>query len=496
MRIKTLRVHDFKRIRDVAIDTDRAIVVLAGKNGAGKSSALDAITAALTGGRAIPEEPIRRGAESGEIEVVIDDVTVKRTFTRKEDGTFGGTLRITTADGMRPGAPQAWLDARIGDLSCDPLAFLAAHPDKQAERLRKIAGVDTSALDAKRKAAYDIRTEIGRDGAREGAALEKMPPIAEAPAGPVAAALVEPEPVAEPAIMEPALLSAAEIIAEIEAATATERAAAEARRIADAAAGKHAAADAAAGAAEARVAELRDLIAAAESVLSDARTTSDGAAAKADAADTAAARAAAAVVDSAPARAKLAGIEAANAAAREAAGKANAAARATATEARAEAARVAAAANRDAQRIADETNAKVRANAARAQQAAKVKELRAAYSAKTAEIEGIDTERTAMLAAATFPVAGLGFGNDGGITFGGFPLAQASGADRVRVAMGIALAANPTIRVVLIRDAALLDDDSMALVAALADEAGAQVWLERVRTDDTGAVIVTDGAVA
>lgn len=51
------------------------------------------------------------------------------------------------------------------------------------------------------------------------------------------------------------------------------------------------------------------------------------------------------------------------------------------------------------------------------------------------------------------------------------------------------------IRIALIRDASLLDGDSMQLVGDLAAEMGAQVWLERVGDADDGAVIIRDGGV-
>jgi hypothetical protein len=62
--------------------------------------------------------------------------------------------------------------------------------------------------------------------------------------------------------------------------------------------------------------------------------------------------------------------------------------------------------------------------------------------------------------------------------------------------MAVALAMNPKLRIVLVRDASLLDSDNMAIIAEMAEAAGAQVWLERVGTADAGAVIIEDGEVA
>jgi len=112
----------------------------------------------------------------------------------------------------------------------------------------------------------------------------------------------------------------------------------------------------------------------------------------------------------------------------------------------------------------------------------------------TAQIEAVDAEQRQALAAITYPVPGLALGENGP-TFDGVPLDQASGAQRIRISVAIGLALNPRLKVLLVRDASLLDDKSLAMVAEMAGSAGAQVWLERVGTGDPGAVIISDGQV-
>lgn len=494
MRITSLFVRNFKRIKSLKIDADRGIIILGGKNGAGKSSVLDALTTALMGGAAIPVDPIRHGAESGEVEVTIDGFTVKRTFTRNKEGKLGGTLTIRTADGMSPSSPQAWLNAKIGDLSCDPLAFMSATPEKQAERLRKITGVDVSALDARRKAAYDARAELGRDGKREAAALDLMPIYPDAPKEPVQPEYVQAT-LIEPVLVEAEQVSAAALLPEIAAAEATERAVLQAEQVLATQDRGIESAERAANAASMRVQELIRQLEAAQFESSEAdRRLSEARATRAPWAE-ALENARAAVVPSAPLKARIATIEAENKAARDRAAEANAAERRRVADVNAEAQRVAQVANQIARAGADEANSKFIAMGRRKTKEEEVAGLRADYAKKTAEIEAIDAEKAAMLAAATFPVPGLSFGADGGVTFQGVPLAQASGAERIRVSMAVALAANPQVRVVLIRDASLLDEDSMADVVALAEAANAQVWLERVGTADPEAVVIVDGGI-
>ncbi len=72
---------------------------------------------------------------------------------------------------------------------------------------------------------------------------------------------------------------------------------------------------------------------------------------------------------------------------------------------------------------------------------------------------------------------------------------QASDAERLRVALALAIAASPGLNDVWIRDGALLDDDSLELVAKHAIAAGKRIWIERVGTKDPGVIVIKDGQV-
>ena len=125
-----------------------------------------------------------------------------------------------------------------------------------------------------------------------------------------------------------------------------------------------------------------------------------------------------------------------------------------------------------------------------------VRGLAKASEAKTEAIAAVDAEKAKRLAAAKFPVPELGFTADG-VTLKGLPLSQASSAEQLRVAMAMGLAANPKLKVVLMREGSLLDEESLALVAKMADEAGAQVWIEKVASiaTDGCSVFIEDGSV-
>jgi len=58
------------------------------------------------------------------------------------------------------------------------------------------------------------------------------------------------------------------------------------------------------------------------------------------------------------------------------------------------------------------------------------------------------------------------------------------------VSAGVGFALNPTIRVMLIYDGSLLDDNTMAELETLARDNGSQIWIERVSNDETVKVVL------
>lgn len=59
----------------------------------------------------------------------------------------------------------------------------------------------------------------------------------------------------------------------------------------------------------------------------------------------------------------------------------------------------------------------------------------------------------------------------------------------------MAFAANPKLKVVLIRDGSLLDEDNLKLITDVAAEHGGHVWIERVGTGEECSVILEDGEI-
>ena len=171
MKIVKLSSKNVKRLTAVEIEPDGDVVVIGGKNGAGKSSVLDSIAYALGGKEAICKRPVRDGQERAEVICEFEDLIVRRTFT----AAGGGTLTVKNRDGARYDSPQTMLDRLTGKISFDPLIFTRMTSAKQAESLRTHLGLDFSELDSERASVFSKRTEVNRDGKNLRARFEALP---------------------------------------------------------------------------------------------------------------------------------------------------------------------------------------------------------------------------------------------------------------------------------------------------------------------------------
>lgn len=144
----------------------------------------------------------------------------------------------------------------------------------------------------------------------------------------------------------------------------------------------------------------------------------------------------------------------------------------------------------------DAQNARARKSAERRDLLAKLDTARADQTEKDQQVKAARAEKAARIAASDMPLPGLSLG-DGEVLVNGIPLAQASQAERLRVAAAIGMALNPKIRVLLIRDGALLDQRGLAALTTLAEERGFQVWVERVAEPGEGVgIVIEDGQVS
>lgn len=163
MRIIELQTENFQRITAVQIRPDGNVVQIGGLNGAGKSSLLDSIWAALGGGRAIPDEPIRKGQNKALIRLDLGDLKVTRTFARKEEGGHTTTLKVEGADGRRFDKAQDVLNTIWNAYAVDPMRFIGMKPDEQFDAMKGfVPDIDFTALAQANGRDYEARTTANR----------------------------------------------------------------------------------------------------------------------------------------------------------------------------------------------------------------------------------------------------------------------------------------------------------------------------------------------
>jgi DNA repair exonuclease SbcCD ATPase subunit len=100
-----------------------------------------------------------------------------------------------------------------------------------------------------------------------------------------------------------------------------------------------------------------------------------------------------------------------------------------------------------------------------------------------------------QVAAAKLPVEGLTLDPVRGVLFNEVPFEQASSAQQIRVSTAIAMAANPKIKVLRIKEGALLDDASLAAIGEMVTAADYQLWVETVDSGHANAIRLEDGTV-
>lgn len=436
MKITTISVQNFKRVKDVRItpDADRAIILIGGNNANGKSSTLDALTTAFGGKKTQPLDPVRHGATEAEIVVELDDgLTIRRVIAPNGDSH----LEVRDRMGARK-APQQMLDGIVGTRFLDPLAYLALPAKEQrAQLMRLIPEADRIAgLNEKREGAFSKRTEVGRDKAKAEGELARL----------------EERQVAKP-------IDVAELTAEAKRLDEQRRDHEqlvrdlhESRRVTERERNHLASVRTEIEQLEARLASLKNTAAAAVGVIEKCERFEAELRAKVEASD------------------ETQDVQGAR---REAV-------------------------DADLKR-ADEHNRRVFAdeshNKRRAETAENVTALTAEHESITKVIELIDQRKAEILGKAKLPVEGLGIDDDG-ITLNGVSFTQASRAEQLRVALGLAIAASPKLADIWVRDGAVLDDESLALLEQQAAASGHRLWIERVGTRDPGVIVIKDGQVA
>ena len=197
MRVNRIVINSILGIDHLEIEPG-AITQIYGENGAGKTSVLESIRAALSGGT--DATILKSGAESGEVVLILDDGT---TINRKVTSD-SSTISVTHPEFGRISKPAQYLKKLSDALSLNPIDFLMAPGKSRAEQSKyrvetllqaipmkvttaqlmfvpqvALQGVslDDHALEVIgkiQKAVYDLRTGVNRSITDKRASIRQM----------------------------------------------------------------------------------------------------------------------------------------------------------------------------------------------------------------------------------------------------------------------------------------------------------------------------------
>ncbi|MBR0998749.1 DNA repair exonuclease SbcCD ATPase subunit [Bradyrhizobium japonicum] len=436
LRILSLDVENILRVVAVRVRPDGKVVELTGRNRQGKSSVIEAIWMALGGEKLIPTDPIHDGAEVGRIVLDLgDDAGTQYRVTRK----------IVRADNEKGFATSLTIEGGDGQRFTNPQKTLNGFIGAlSCDPLDFIAMKPREQFDLLKKFVAGIDFDaIARANDDDFETRTDVNRAAKAKRVQADGIRIDPDAPTE-------RQDEGKLVAELAAAGEANAAAERFRSGLAAKKVRAEAADAAAEANRKRIEDLRKEIAALEVVADQA---------DAEAADL---RLEIAEAGDGPAAVDTADLTARIHAARDANARFDAAERA-------------------------------RADRTRLDSEAALLEKRSDELTKAMADRELAKEKA--VAEAKMPVAGISFG-DGAILLDGHPLAQASQAQKLNLAIAIAVALQPRLRFITTKNAALLDKDSWAALVELAEKQNLMIIAETVQSDRPTAVVIEDGRVA
>lgn len=179
MILTGMKIEGYKNINFVELVPDSHMNLVSGKNGAGKSSLIEAMIDAIKGKTEMgkhPQKKIKNGKDKAVIEVTLgegkDALNIKRTITQK-----GVYLKAERADG-KP-VSQGDLDKLLDSSTINITKLLHLDPKGQIDFVKRVAGIDTAELENEYKELYGERTVLNRAAKEAKGALSSYGDIEE-----------------------------------------------------------------------------------------------------------------------------------------------------------------------------------------------------------------------------------------------------------------------------------------------------------------------------
>lgn len=155
-KIEYIAIKNFKGIKELEVSNLSRFVAVFGKNGAGKTSFIEAIKSAIKADKWVNSK-VRIGEEKGEIEVKFEDFVIKRIVW--ENGKL-----IVEHNGELVAKPQAWLDWVFKGTIGDPQKFINLHNKEKIKYLLETQGkkLEYDELEKQREVKFEERTNLHR----------------------------------------------------------------------------------------------------------------------------------------------------------------------------------------------------------------------------------------------------------------------------------------------------------------------------------------------
>lgn len=161
--ITQIEIRSFMGIEEATLSIEDGVTVISGQNGAGKTSAVLALLWAIAGRAGSVDQPVRIGDDEATVRVfAAGEYEYEITRSQKAGGKSSLTVR---RDGAPVARPQEVLDALIGTLAFDPLAFAGMNAKDQVRTLLTAfdADIDLDKLDREHADLEAARRDVGRD---------------------------------------------------------------------------------------------------------------------------------------------------------------------------------------------------------------------------------------------------------------------------------------------------------------------------------------------
>lgn len=180
MTLMRMVTRNIKRVHYIDVTLRDILTLIGGDNEQGKTSFLDSFGFCMGGKVAIQMQPIRNGQQEGFVQCDFGDgkdvrLTVKRTLMRLGQSDFTSDVDLEIPGHIPPTSIETFLKKLTGTYAFDPMEFDELTDEARFERVQQlVSNFDFKAYAKNRKTIFDKRTDVNRDMKREQGAADAI----------------------------------------------------------------------------------------------------------------------------------------------------------------------------------------------------------------------------------------------------------------------------------------------------------------------------------